>query len=660
MTETCGWTGKILRVNLSKEKFTTIETMKYAPTLIGGLGIAAMIEWEEVGPNVGPFDPENRLMLMVGPLTGTLASGAGRVEVMGIAPQLHPPRFSRSGMGGHWGAELKYAGYDGVLVQGSSRKPVYIWITDDKAEIMDGRDIWGTGTYSTTRTLRDIHGKKTRVVSCGQAGENLSRIAVVQTETENAAGQGGFGAVMGSKNLKAIAVYGTKGVKVAKPEEFLKICSNQGREGRIPCEPNSDPKWPAKKVTYNSNYRFHKCGFCATTCVNTIRMDVPGEIFPEKKYTTELMCYGYNIDHLPALQTFNAHVEARAITSDFGINGWEVAYGIIPWLQLCRQNGLIKEIDGIEITAPEKPIEYLRDCAEYSSQFLYMLLRKIAFREGLIGEALSDGACYAADKLFNGRGKHLLDRLYPRHCGHVEHWAGHWGPGGAVYWPWWLPPMLQWCMDTRDPASDTTHQWTEHVQPYLTESGPHKGPFPLDKVLAVSKKVYGDPNICDPSFGYDPPETKVVPAIWHTDRGMIIDSLILCDYENGRVFSMFSKDGSADTALMSKLFSKCTGIETNEDELQKTGERIFNLLRAIDIKNHARDRRIDEETISCFMYPGKDDGVLLDKAKFLTLIDKYYEMRGWNRNNGWPTRIRLEELGLKEIADGLKAAKRLG
>jgi len=215
-------------------------------------------------------------------------------------------------------------------------------------------------------------------------------------------------------------------------------------------------------------------------------------------------------------------------------------------------------------------------------------------------------------------------------------------------------------MDTRDPASDTTHQWTEHVQQYLTKSGSYKGPYPLEKVRAVSGKVYGNPDVCDPAFEYDPPETKAIPAIWHTDRGMIVDSLVLCDYENTRVFSMFTEDGSADTALMSNLFSTCTGIKTIEGELQKSGERIFNILRAVDIRNHCRNRKVDEETINGFMYPGKDDGVTLDKAKFLKLMDMYYELRGWNKANGWPTRAKLEELGLKEIADGLEAIGRLG
>jgi aldehyde:ferredoxin oxidoreductase len=345
---------------------------------------------------------------------------------------------------------------------------------------------------------------------------------------------------------------------------------------------------------------------------------------------------------------------ARAITSDYGLNGWEISFGIIPWLQMCKQHGLIDRIDGIEIPVPDEPIEYMRDTEPYSSEFVHTLVHKIAFREGELGDALADGACYAADRLFGGAGIPLLDHIYPRHCGQTEHWGGHWGPGGAVYWPWWLPPLLQWCIDTRDPANDSTHQWTEHVQPYMPESGPHRGPFSMEKVSAVCAKVYGNPDILNPAFDYDPPELKAIPAIWHSHRGMVVDSLILCDYENTRVFSTLSEDGSADTALMSRLFSACTGYDMSETELDRAGERIWNQLRAIDVKNFGRNRSIDESTIDGFMYPGKDDGVMLDREKFLTLLDKYYELSGWDLANGYPTRAKLEQLGLSDIADKLE------
>lgn len=651
MAEMYGWAGKILRVDLSSGEILHLDTANYVPKFVGGLGIAAKIAWDELPPGVGPFDPENMLMIMAGPLTGTLASGAGRVEVAGIAPQQRPPVFSRSGMGGHWGAELKFAGYDGIVVEGAAEKPVYLWIHDGEVEIRDAGELWGKGTFSTTTALRATHGPKTRVISCGQAGEKLSRIAVIQTETGNAAGQGGYGGVMGSKRLKAIAVRGTQGVRVARPADLLELCLNASREGQSARLPGSDIARSADRRS-GANYRTRKCGFCMTPCAHRIYMNLPGEAGPGL-YSSARQCWGYKA-------SLRGGIEARAITSQYGLNGWEISYGIIPWLQLCRQHGLIEEIDGIEIPVPDRPIEYLRDVAPCPGEFLVMLVRKIAFREGPIGDALAEGACYAAQRLFERRGVPLLDHIYPRHAGQTEHWGGHWGPGGTVYWPWWLPSMLQWCVDTRDPANDCTHQWAEHVQEYLPESGPKRGPFPLEKVRAICEKVYGDPDVCDPAYEYDPPEAKAIPAIWHHDRGMLVDSLVLCDYEGTRVFSMLTEDGAADMALQAKLFSASTGVDTDEAELHRAGERIWNLFRAIDVRNHGRDRRIDESTIDGFMYPGKDDGVTPDRDKFLKLMDTYYQLRGWNVSNGWPTRAKLEQLGLVEVADQLESLGKLG
>jgi aldehyde:ferredoxin oxidoreductase len=647
-----GWTGRLLRVDLTSGDIHEEETARYVPAYVGGLGVAARIAWEELRPGTGPFDEDNLLMIMAGPLTGTLASGAGRVEVAGIAPQQHPPGYSRSGMGGHWGAELKYAGYDGVVMRGRAPEPVYLWIEDGKAELREAKDLWGLGNFATTLALRRIHGPRVRVVSCGQAGERLSRVAVIQTETGNAAGQGGYGAVMGAKRIKAIAVRGTGGVRLARPEAFMDLCLNASREGQRPEGPGSD-YYPPGEAPSGPGYRTRKCGFCATPCTHRLYMAVPGRT-TAGTHAVARQCWGYDAT------SRDAELEARAITSDYGLNGWEIAYGIIPWLQLCRQHGLLDRIDGVEIPVPDRPIGYLRDVTPVSGEFLLALARGMALREGELGNALADGACYAADVLFGGEGKPLLDRIYPRHGGQTEHWGGHWGPGGTVYWPWWLPPILQWCVDTRDPANDSTHQWTEHAQHYLPVSGPLRGPLSLAQARAVCARVYGDPNVCDPAYTYDPPEAKAIPAIWHTDRGMIVDSLVLCDYENTRVFSMKSADGAADTALMSKLFSAATGCEMSESDLDRAGERISNLHRAIDVRNHGRDRAVDESTLDGFMYPGKDDGVTPDRDRLVDLLQTYYRLRGWNPANGWPTRARLESLGLNDVADELASIGRLG
>ena len=644
-----GWTGRILHIDLSTRNTSILDTADYVPAYIGGLGVATRIAWDLLRPGVGAFDPDNPLLIMTGPLSGTLASGAGRVEVAGIAPQQHPPVFSRSGMGGHWGAELKYAGYDGLVVVGQAEEPVYLWIHDDGVEIRDAQELWGLGTYAVTQQLRRLHGPKTRVIACGPAGERLSRIAVIHTETGNAAGQGGYGAVMGAKGLKAVAVRGTGGVALADPQRLLQLCLGASREGQTPGSIGITPHSDATQRT-------RKCGFCMTPCVHNVHMDVGRSTSSGHAsagiHTVARQCWGYGASR-------EADLEARAITSDYGLNGWEISYGIIPWLQLCKQAGLIDAIDGgstygrVPIPTHEQPIKYLRDIAPSPIEFLNALVHIIAHRQGEVGDALADGACYAADRLFGGQGVPLLDHIYPRHCGQTEHWGGHWGPGGTVYWPWWLPAILQWCVDTRDPANDSTHQWTEHAQFYLPQSGPWRGPFSLEKARAVCARVYGDPRVCDPAYTYDPPETKAIPAIFHHNRGMIIDSLVLCDYEHTRVFSMLSEDGAADTALMSKLFSAATGCETGEAELDEAGERIFNLARAIDVRDHGRNRAIDESTLDNFMYPGKDDGVMIDREKMLSLLDTYYELRGWDGVSGAPTREKLAALELGDVADVL-------
>lgn len=652
--EIYGWTGSILRIDLSTGESSTIDTTRYVPSFVGGLGVAARIAWEELRPGVGPFDPENMLFIMVGPLTGTLASGGGRVEVLGIAPQQHPPVFSRSGMGGHWGAELKYAGYDGIIVRGRADRPVYIWIDNGHVEIRDAGPLWGKGNYATTRALRGTHGSQTRVISCGQAGERLSRIAVIQTETGNAAGQGGFGGVMGSKNLKAIAVRGMQGVKIARPQAFLDLCMRTNHGDRLPGVPDLPTRVRARVAESSRkagmNYRWRKCGFCATPCSFPVMENAQssdGVSVP----SVARHCWGY------AGTSTEVGAVARAMTSDYGLNGWEIAFGIIPWLQMCKQQGLIDEIDGVSIPIPDKPVEYLHDAAPYDSEFIHTLIQKIAFREGVLGDALAEGTCYAAEHLFDGTGLPFLDRIYPRRCGQTEHWAGHWGPGGKVYWPWWLVPVLQWCVDTRDPASDSTHQWTTHAQQYFPESGPNRGHFSLEKIRAACAQVYGNPDVCDPAFTYDPPEVKAIPALWHSHRGMIVNSLVLCDYEHTQVFSPVTEDGAADTALMSRLLSNCTGLDINEAELDRSGERIWTQLRAIDVRNFGRNRAVDESTLDAFMFPGKDDGVVLDRARFLPLLDSYYDLSGWDRETGSPARPRLEALGLADVADELESGR---
>jgi aldehyde:ferredoxin oxidoreductase len=668
MDKLYGWTGKILRVDLSAGTVTTMNIQDYLPAYVGGLGIAARIAWDELKPGVGSFDPENMLFVMVGPLTGTVASGAGRVVVAGIAPQQNPSVFSRSGVGGHWGAELKYAGYDGIVIQGAASTPVYLWIEDGRAELRDAGELWGRGTFATSTLLRQWHGPATRVMSCGPAGENLCRIACMQTETGNAAGQGGYGAVMGSKRLKAIAVRGTGGVPVADPGRLMELALGASREG-LSYRRGSRSRREQRASQVPAARHRKKCGFCASNCSSYRYMAAPN-LTSSGSHTVHPFCYGFRQDP-------EASIESAALAGDLGLNGWETAYGVIPWLQLCKQHGLIdanvarSALDGIEIPVPETPIESLRDTALTSAEFTAALLHKMAYREGEWGDALADGACYAAERLFGGQGLPLLDFIYPRRAGQTSHWNAHWIH--SVRFPFLIAPLLQWCVDTRDPASDAIHGYAQHMLTYLPYTAwEGEGAVTLEQARAVCEKVYGEPDACDPAYTYDRPETKIVPAMYHHHRGMINNCMVLCERETIRVFSLESEDYAADTALMAKLYEAATGEAMSEVDLDRVGERVFNLLRAIDVRNHGRvrnghaqtraaaSRHNDWATVESLVGPSLPDGIPLDLERFGQVLDRYYEMRGWNPETGWPTRERLERLGLGDVADGLERVGKLG
>src|SRR5512133_1879822 len=210
-----GWTGKTLRVNLSTGKITTEDTIERYKDYLGGTGVAYKVLWDEVPAGTKAFDEANKIIFGVGPLTGTGAPCGGRISVTAISPVGYPMDMVNTGhMGGHWGAELKFAGWDNVIVEGKADKPVYIAIMDDKVEIRDASSMWGNGIYRATAQITEELGSGAMVAAIGQAGENLVPMSVVMNSNSHSGGAG-MGAVMGSKNLKAIGVLGTGKVSIA-------------------------------------------------------------------------------------------------------------------------------------------------------------------------------------------------------------------------------------------------------------------------------------------------------------------------------------------------------------------------------------------------------------------------------------------------------------
>src|SRR5512140_222594 len=204
-----GWTGKVLRVDLSTGIITKEDTTKYKPYL-GGTGLAYKVLWDEVPPGTKAWDPANRIIFGVGPLTGTGTPLSARVSVTSLWP-MHTEDLPATGhMGGHWGPELKFAGYDSLIIQGKAAAPVWIYIKDDVVEIRDAGRMWGNGIYRATSDIMNIMGSDAHVAAIGQCGENLVRGSNVMCDRSHSAG--GVGSVMGSKNLKAIGVIGTGAV----------------------------------------------------------------------------------------------------------------------------------------------------------------------------------------------------------------------------------------------------------------------------------------------------------------------------------------------------------------------------------------------------------------------------------------------------------------
>jgi aldehyde:ferredoxin oxidoreductase len=222
---TYGYAGKILRADLSSRRASTVSTLEYADRFLGGRGMAARIYWDEVPPEAGPFDPENRLIFITGPLCGVPAVGGSRWEVCGKGPH-SPARFSYGNLGGRWGAALKFAGYDGVIVQGISEEPVCLFIHDGMVEFRDASGLWGMGAIDAREALKSELGSAARVVAIGPAAENMAAMATLLADN-NASGSGGLGAVMGSKKLKAIVVKeGRDGVRIARPDDLRELTAH--------------------------------------------------------------------------------------------------------------------------------------------------------------------------------------------------------------------------------------------------------------------------------------------------------------------------------------------------------------------------------------------------------------------------------------------------
>lgn len=652
------WIGKILWVDLSSREVSSIDTSKYIPDFIGGKGIALKIAWENLKKGIGPFDPDNILIFMTGPLTGTLAPTSGRGIVMSISPRIYPnPWLTRSSIGGFWAPELKYAGYDGLALTGKSIEPSYLFIKNSKVIIENARDLWGKGAVNTQRIIKAKHGNDVQVLCIGQAGENLIRSATIQHNLGNASGEAGFGSVMGSKNLKAIVIRGTGGVNIAKPKVFLRECMEAIEKVK---------NGPNITSIINSDVYLQSTVNCSSACPCNCswtkgRKNIPAKIGPGNlNAVTQCMDYNfngklniteYNRPEIPdiklsALPGFGNAIDIHCLLNDLGISEKEYM-SFYPWFDVFIQDG-IKEVKGFKLDID-------------SQEFWFNFFKMIAYREG-VGDIFAEGIIRTADRLGDlgipeklwSKLKRVAHFLYPAY-GCSSHRLGRALESQPS--PIWIFSMLHWAFDSRDPMS------SHHQSSFITLLfPPHHGmPIPVadvptKKIEKVYRKLFGNGNVIKP--GFKPIIDKVKAAIWFQHRSSIKDSLLLCDWVFPRTFGSFKNqkeldktdDLSGDVDIESRLFSSATGIKMSSKDLEKCGERIYNLDRILQIRNYNRDRKIDESIEWICEFPEKTDGTKLDKSMFKKYLDSYYKIRGWDIINGFPTKKKLKELHLNDIS----------
>jgi len=625
MDKTFGWAGKVLWVDLTKGKVTTVPVSDFEPEkYIGGVGLNSRIFWELGAPKVDAFHPDSPLLIAVGPLTG--APGPfNRAEVSGIAPQSYPKElFAYSGIGGKFPLELKFAGYDCIVVLGKSEKPVYLSIEDDTVSIKKAGYLWGLDTFETQKTLANSH-PQASVLTIGPAGENLCRFAMILNETANAAGQGGYGAVMGSKNLKAIAVRGTGPQKMANPDQFLNLVADRHEAGEwlvggaqswgryALC---GDPVRGEMESKYLK--RFSGCHGCPYQCMGFYDMPSVGK--------GAQMCaeawYGFT-----GKGSSEGYWEGNILSQKLGINNFELM-GMMQFILEAVGNGAVSKKDlGLEsIPHIDHANEEKYGSPKVHHEFLTSLLNGIA--EGK--SPLAQGVARAAQKL-GPSAVEVYKGLYPAY-GYTDHWITSVGSA------------LHWATDTRDPFN-SCHDYLQ---------------FGLDQNAARHFGVPGG-DIKDPEG--DTPDYKGTKnvydraehlAVWVQNNQSLKNSLPLCEYASFPT-NYFHPPEMDIRIFESKILSAVTGIDYDVARLWESGERIWNLRRAIMVIRENRERKNDSISPVWFERSVGDLGLAapLDKKQWNELVTRYYQLRGWDPNSGRPMRAKLEALGMKNIAEKL-------
>ena len=617
------YAGKVLHVDLTKRSIKKQDLdMNFAKKYLGGKGFGARLLYDMLPRKLNPFSPQNPVIFCTGPLTGTMAP-TNRYCIVTKSPLTG--LFSDSYAGGDFSPELKFAGYDIVVITGKSVKSVYLWVDDDNVELRSAKGIWGLDTYQAQdRILEELGDKSIKVACIGPAGEKRVRFALVDSSPHRHAGRCGTGAVMGSKNLKAVAARGSGKITPANSkafdeaywkarEEIAKsndsIAYMKGGTPSFVGFANSQGLYPSRNfydgvddkaasaLDDTSQRKFlwtreYGCFACPIHCTKIGRLrrgpwaGTPTDIVEYE--TTGMMGSNCGIDFLEAV------AYATVLCDKYGLDSISTG-NIIGWTMECYEKGILKKKDLGGLDAKfgnwEAQIE---------------LVKMIGERRG-IGNILAEGVARASKRI--GKGSEEL----AIHMKKMETPA--WPPRGS--------PAMGLALATSDRGCD------------------HEKAYPISYEISGYSWPFG------PAFdrlSIEPKKSQCVK--WEQDHLSALYSLTVCE---------FSRSGISNDTYAA-LVSAATGWNIDYKELLKYGERIWNVIRMFNVREGI-NRKADSTIPKRFKEPlpsGPAKGHKVTDEDFNKLLDWYYEARGWDEN-GIPTIEKLTELGLEDVAKGLKS-----
>jgi len=640
-------TGVNLEIDLSRGSIEKEGTdPKLTELHLGGLGTNAKILWDRVPPEVEPFSPDNLLIFSAGLLAGTPAPGANRTIVSTFSPQTLLMAYSM--MGGFWAPELKYAGYDKVIIRGKSLNLVYLWINNDKVEIRDASHLQGKGSQETAELIRqELKEPKAQVAAIGLAGENRVYMASIE-QGKSSASRLGIGAVMGDKKLKAIAVRGTKDVNIARPEELFELCrevleyvkvrENNPIKGVPPIlaglgSPQEmaiyDEEWHTTNFAWgnsrtrrkdfwnkeveekwratqeNARTRLISCYNCPMECGAII--SVPG-------ISTYMMkCYSKLTYTMAAMSDLDFGFKIAQRATDYGVDAFSTPQVMAFALELYEA-GILTDKD-----LPGMPSD--------SEGRFYWLLDRIVRREG-IGDILANGTHWAAQKIGKGAEEYAHNNIkkheqLPLKLG-------------------MLNPIYFLMYSTGEKINITQIEGQFPQAPFATRE--EREDFVKDWFQVPDEKfkqyfLDWEPRGENSNPYYPGIQASCEIVDWQEKMHHIDDSTGIC-----AGMSSFPLKPPYHMHNLPKIISAATGIDIDEDGLSKIAKRNRTLIRAINTRRGLR--RIDEK-------PPEDHWKKRFPELEAKLLDEYYKFKGWN-SQGVPTKESLQELGLDDVSEDLE------